>query len=111
MSRSSIIQRGLVHSGRLARLTVEIRDVPGELARTSNLIGETGANIVQVNHLTQDAPEGDFILTTRVLADADENFQQAGIFLVLDGVNYFSIQQAHVPFPLPDLCRWLAAPL
>jgi len=47
---SAIIQRGLVRSGRLARLTVEIRDIPGELAKAAGLIGGTGANIVQVNH-------------------------------------------------------------
>jgi threonine dehydratase len=29
---------------------VEIRDIPGELARAAGLIGDTGANIVQVNH-------------------------------------------------------------
>jgi threonine dehydratase len=47
---SAIIQRGLVRSGRLARLMVEIRDIPGELAKAAGLIGDTGANIVQVNH-------------------------------------------------------------
>jgi threonine dehydratase len=60
-----------VHSGRLARLTVEIRDVPGELARTSYLIGETGANIVQVNHqrifteIPLQGAELHFVLQTR----------------------------------------------
>ena len=60
-----------MHSGRLARLTVEIRDVPGELARTSNLIGETGANIVQVNHqrifteIPLQGAELHFVLQTR----------------------------------------------
>jgi threonine dehydratase len=47
---SAIIQRGLVRSGRLARLMVEIRDIPGELAKAAGLISDTGANIVQVNH-------------------------------------------------------------
>lgn len=68
---SSIIQRGLVNSGRLARLTLEIRDIPGELARVSALIGETGANIVQVNHqrifteIPLQGAELHFVLQTR----------------------------------------------
>ena len=68
---SSIIQRGLVRTGRLARLTVEIRDIPGELAKTATAIGETGANIVQVNHqrIFIEAPlqtaELHFVLQTR----------------------------------------------
>lgn len=47
---SSIIQRGLVHSGRLVRIQVSMRDVPGMLAEVSACIGKTGANIVQVLH-------------------------------------------------------------
>jgi threonine dehydratase len=47
---SSIIQRGLVKTGRLVRLTVAVRDLPGELAKVASLLGDTGANIVQVLH-------------------------------------------------------------
>jgi threonine dehydratase len=47
---SSIIQRGLVHSGRLVCIQVNMRDVPGMLAEVSACIGNTGANIVQVLH-------------------------------------------------------------
>lgn len=32
------------------QLTLELRDVPGELAKAAARIGETGANIVQVIH-------------------------------------------------------------
>jgi threonine dehydratase len=39
MILSSIIQRGLARGGQLARVRVETRDVPGELARVSGLIG------------------------------------------------------------------------
>jgi threonine dehydratase len=47
---SSIIQRGLVHSRRLMRIQVSMRDVPGMLAEVSACIGNSGANIVQVLH-------------------------------------------------------------
>jgi threonine dehydratase len=68
---SSIIQRGLVRSGRLVRLTVEIRDVPGELAKSAGCISEHGANIVQVGHqrifteLPVQSTELQFVLQTR----------------------------------------------
>lgn len=47
---SSIIQRGLARSGQLVRMRVRTRDVPGELARISGLIGAAGGNIVEVHH-------------------------------------------------------------
>ncbi len=50
LTLSSIIQRGLVRNGQLVRLRVEIRDVPGELARVTGLIGTAGANIMEVHH-------------------------------------------------------------
>ncbi len=68
---SSIIQRGLVHTGRLARLTIELRDVPGALAEIARRIGEAGANIVEVHHQRNftHAPltsaEVEFVLETR----------------------------------------------
>jgi threonine dehydratase len=68
---SSIIQRGLVRSGRLVRLTLEIRDLPGELAKAAALVGDAGANIVQVLHqrifteLPVQNTELQFVLQTR----------------------------------------------
>lgn len=47
---SSIIQRGLARNRQLVRLRVETRDVPGELARISGLIGGAGGNIMEVHH-------------------------------------------------------------
>jgi threonine dehydratase len=47
---ASVIMRGLVRSGRLARLDVDISDIPGSLARVTTIIGELGGNIVEVAH-------------------------------------------------------------
>jgi threonine dehydratase len=47
---SEIIERGMVRGGRLARITVEIRDVPGVLAKVSSIVAEHGANIAEVYH-------------------------------------------------------------
>jgi threonine dehydratase len=47
---SSVVLRGLVREGRIARLRVVVTDQPGLLARVAQLIGEGGGNIVEVHH-------------------------------------------------------------
>jgi threonine dehydratase len=47
---SSIIERGMVRAGRLARIRVGARDVPGSLARITAVVSEAGANINEVQH-------------------------------------------------------------
>ena len=68
---SSIIQRGLVRSGRLVRLLIAIRDIPGALSEVTRLLGEWGANIIEVHHqrtfttLPLQTTEVEFVLQTR----------------------------------------------
>jgi len=50
MLLAAIIQRGMVRAGRLARLKVCARDVPGSLARITAVVSEAGANIDEVHH-------------------------------------------------------------
>lgn len=50
MVLADIIERGMVRAGRLARIRVATRDVPGELARAATIVGTTGANIEEVEH-------------------------------------------------------------
>ena len=47
---SRIIERGLVKDGRLVRLGVLLRDVPGALARLTALVAEEHANILEIIH-------------------------------------------------------------
>jgi threonine dehydratase len=47
---ASIIERGMVRAGRLARIRVSARDVPGSLARITATVAEAGANIIEVHH-------------------------------------------------------------
>ena len=47
---AGIIERGMVRSGRLARLKIELRDLPGALARITGLLAEANANIEEVHH-------------------------------------------------------------
>ncbi|MGH1456591.1 MAG: threonine ammonia-lyase [Alphaproteobacteria bacterium] len=47
---STLIMRGLVRDGRVTRLRFEIDDTPGQLSDISRLIGEAGANVIEVIH-------------------------------------------------------------
>jgi len=47
---SSILMRGLAREGRLASLRINIPDMPGVLAIISTIIGDSGANIIEVHH-------------------------------------------------------------
>jgi threonine dehydratase len=50
MVLADIIERGMVKAGRLARIRIATRDVPGELARAATVVAQTGANIEEVEH-------------------------------------------------------------
>ena len=47
---ASIIERGMVRAGRLARIQVNARDVPGNLARIATIVADAGANVDEVHH-------------------------------------------------------------
>ena len=75
---AEIIERGMVRGGRLARVRVQVRDLPGSLARVTSLLADQNANIEEVHHqrafthlAVQDA-EVDFVLKTRSHAHVAE---------------------------------------
>jgi threonine dehydratase len=47
---AAIIERGMVRAGRLARIRVGARDVPGSLAHITAIVSDAGANINEVHH-------------------------------------------------------------
>jgi threonine dehydratase len=47
---SMILMRDLARSGRLARLRVELLDMPGQLVRVASIIAEGGGNVIDVGH-------------------------------------------------------------
>ena len=47
---STLILRGLMRDGRITRLTFEIDDTPGQLSKISTIIGDAGANVIEVIH-------------------------------------------------------------
>jgi threonine dehydratase len=64
-------ERGMVRAGRLARIRVDLRDLPGALAHATKLIADAQANITEVHHqraftsLPVRNVEVDFVLQTR----------------------------------------------
>jgi threonine dehydratase len=75
---AEIIQRGMVRSGRLTRLKVELRDLPGALARITSVIADANANIEEVHHqraftnLPVQSAEVEFVLKTRNYAHCEQ---------------------------------------
>lgn len=47
---ASVLSRELAREGRLTQLAIDLVDRPGQLAKVANLLGEAGANIVEVYH-------------------------------------------------------------
>ena len=68
---AAIIERGMVRAGRLARVKVGSRDVPGALALITAAVAEAGANIDEVHHqrafsaLSAQNVEIELVLQTR----------------------------------------------
>ncbi len=47
---ASVLTRELAREGRLSQLAIDLVDRPGQLAAVATLLGEAGANIVEVSH-------------------------------------------------------------
>ena len=78
---AEIIQRGMVKSGRLARLRLDVRDVPGALADVATLLGRLGANIDEVQHqraftmLSVERAQLEVVVQTRGVAHIEQILQ------------------------------------
>jgi threonine dehydratase len=68
---TGIIERGMVRTGRLTRLVVEMRDLPSALADVTGCLAELNANIEAISHqraftnLPVQTVEVEFVLQTR----------------------------------------------
>ena len=75
---AEIIERGMVKSGRLARLRFDVRDVPGALADVATLLGKLGANIDEVQHqraftsLSVERAQIEVVVQTRGVAHIEQ---------------------------------------
>jgi threonine dehydratase len=81
MLLAAIIDRGMVQSGRLVRLVVGARDVPGSLAQVTQAVAEAGANVQEVHHqraftlLAAQHVEIELVLQTRGPSHVDQVIQ------------------------------------
>ena len=89
---AAIIERGLVRSGRLVRIKVSARDVPGVLAQITATVAAVGANIEEVHHqraftlLAAQNVEIELVLQTRGQAHVEQTLaalREAGMQAVL----------------------------
>ncbi|GAP37763.1 threonine ammonia-lyase [Piscinibacter sakaiensis] len=75
---AEIIQRGMVKSGRLVRLRIDVRDVPGALAEVAARLGQLGANIDEVQHqrafssLSVERAQIEVVVQTRGVAHVEQ---------------------------------------
>ncbi|WP_418284079.1 threonine ammonia-lyase [Halorubrum sp. DTA46] len=46
----TVVRRGLVQMGRYLKITIDLKDRPGELERVSSIVARTGANVFAVHH-------------------------------------------------------------
>jgi threonine dehydratase len=47
---ASVLTRELAREGRLSQLIIDLADRPGQLAKVANILGDAGANILEVYH-------------------------------------------------------------
>ena len=90
---ASIIERGMVRAGRLARIIVSVRDVPGALAKITATVAEAGANIDEVHHqraftlLSAQNVEIELVIQTR----GKEHIQQ--VLAALGAAGFDAVEQ------------------
>ncbi len=88
LTLADIIERGMVRAGRLTRLQVQLRDLPGSLAKVTAALAEANANIEEVHHeraftqLPVQSAVVDFVLQTR----GHDHVRQ--IIVALDAAGY-----------------------
>jgi threonine dehydratase len=94
---ASVIMRGLVRSGRISRLQVQVPDQPGVLGRVTTIIGGAGANIVEIAHqrMFLDVPARSAELEVIM-----ETFDHDHVQRVLDALDVagFAATVGHVTF-------------
>jgi threonine dehydratase len=85
---AKIIEKGLVRTDRLLRITVQLLDRPGALGHLSTLLGQLRANILQISHdrLTSDLPLDRAVVD--ISLDTRNHEHQQEILQALDQAGY-----------------------
>lgn len=75
---SRIITKGLSKAGRLVELTTKVADKPGSLLRMLQVVSDSGANIISVNHNREDKDSDvGACIVTMVLETRDSRHAEA----------------------------------
>ncbi|HEX5052341.1 MAG TPA: threonine ammonia-lyase [Planctomycetota bacterium] len=75
---STVLLRSLARDGKIAKLRISIHDVPGVLARVTQMIGAAGADIIDIEHqrlfnnLAPRQAELDVVMETRGRSHVDQ---------------------------------------
>ena len=118
MLLASILGRGMVRAGRLARIRVAARDTPGVLARITAVVGTAGANIDEVHHqrafstLSAQNVEVEMVLQTRNPAHvkgSDRGATHGGLRghgVLTPSVGHTDCRLLHARFSAKMECPW-----
>ena len=84
----TVVRRGLVQMGRYLKITIDLKDRPGELERVSSIVARTGANVYAVHH---DRTSRDVAVNAAELElelETDDAEHAAGIVEELEAEGY-----------------------
>lgn len=84
---SRVINRGLLKSGRLCKLSIELMDKPGQLRDVSKLIADHGANVVSVSyeHAGKGSEVNDCILSIELETKNADHIEEVRSALLAEG--------------------------
>ena len=92
---SRVINRGLLKTGRISSITIELLDKPGQLREVSTIIAQYGANVIRVRH--NQGGEGtdinDCFLKISMETRNFEHFEQIKNALIEKGYRVTSVVQ------------------
>ena len=92
---SRVINRGLLQTGRISSITIELLDKPGQLREVSTIIAQYGANVIRVRH--NQGGEGtdinDCFLKISMETRNFEHFEQIKNALIEKGYRVTSVVQ------------------
>lgn len=82
-----VINRGLLKSGRLCKLSIELMDKPGQLRDVSKLIADHGANVVSVSyeHAGKGSEVNDCILSIELETKNADHIEEVRSALLTEG--------------------------
>ncbi len=95
---SRIIERGLVNSGRMVRLTIAISDRMGSLARVTRVVADARASVIQIHHDRTFARQGIHEATVELVLETRgfEHIEEVTRALIAAGYGVLSAPAAPV---------------